>query len=204
MNRKKIPTYVGIFLLTWALFFLLNYLLLKNTAGGEGATADSSVAVDSLDPLRLTWDISGQSLPPEQELTRIEERHREQKQELQGIVDSLLARETTPLKEDVKQAKEDMESTKKQVSEMEELLATISSQADSIDMVKAKRLSRMLEGMKSDKAAAILTQLSSRVNAELLLKMRQRNAAKILAELPQERAAEVARLLSEAYARSSI
>ncbi|MDP8207012.1 MAG: hypothetical protein P9L92_10145 [Candidatus Electryonea clarkiae] len=204
MDKKNIPTYVGVFLVAWVVLFLLNYMYLKKTVVWEEDELVDSTLVEEEDGLRLTWDISGESLPPDEKLTQLEEQHIRQQEETRALVDSVVKQETVPLQEEMEKTKQELEAAKEDVNELEDILTALSTQADSLDMVKAKRLSKILEGMKPQKAASILSRLHSSVNAEILMKMRQKQAAKILSELPQSRAAEIARFLSEAYTRSTI
>lgn len=204
MDKSKTTTYIGIFVVGYVVFFIANFIYLKATVKWpEPEVIEDSLEVDEepLDELNLTWDISGKSGPPRD---RAKDIKKEQAKRTLAVVDSVVTKETIPLKETIKEQKQEIVQQEQKIDDLEAFLAKISSTSDSIDQAKAKRLTRMLQAMKPGNAAKIMIRLNNQANAELLLKMPQKKAAKIMAALPNERAAEIARYLSKAYARSSI
>ncbi len=202
MGKNKLTMYIGIFLVVWIVIFIADYMFLKSTVEWPEEEPEEEIAViDEEDRLGLLKDIS--YVPPVEVEDTIPDLEQVQKAQIQALVDSLVNRETEPLRDEIDRARKELKETREQIDELEELLKTISSQEDSIDVARARRLSKMLESMKPDQAANILAKLSSPVNVELLMRMRQKTAAKILSELPQSRAEEIARHLSRAYGDNS-
>lgn len=207
---------IGIFMVSWLICFVGNYVILKSSTPPVEET-ENPIQEESSTPtdvLNLTWNLSK---PPGQvteqptliatlgaDSIREKVAKPSQEKDVISIVDSLISEETDPLKEEVAKLKQDLNDAKEQVDQLENLLALVSGEQDSLDQAQAKRLSKMLEGMKPKAAAIILTRLNSKTNAKLLMLMRQKSAAKILAELPEDRAAAIAKYLSKGYAESSI
>lgn len=210
MNRKQQQALFGLFFGGFAAFFVVNWIYLKATVSWPEVPTDSlqmqQQYPEGYDELHLTWDISGKEGPPK-EISQYEKEQKERERgrsEALSIADSVAEQTTLPVKEEVAETQDRLEMTQDHVNELENLLAILATQADSIDQEHARRLSKIVEMMKPADAAAVLNRLNNRTNAELLLSMKQRQAAKILAAMPRDRAAEVARYLSRAYARSSI
>ncbi len=202
--KKKLPLIIVGFIISYAVMFLVNFMILKKTVTwSEEDIADSLAIVSQSDSLDLTWDLGGKKGPSDK-TDSAEQRETEKQLAIKSMMDSVVTAETTPIKSQLDETDKKLAEAQKDVDTLEELLATLASTQDSIDVAKAKRLSKMLEAMKAKQAAAILSRLEYEVNAELLMTMKQKSAAKILAELPRERAAAIARFMSESFARSSI
>jgi len=209
---------VIIFIVSWVICFIGNYMILKSTAPkvkpveGEAEvvpqppkTIDDLQLTSSLVPLseRQGFGLMGEA--GEKEEAQSTEKVKQQVSEsVRVIVDSMVAVKTDPLANQVTELDKELKNAQDQVIQLEELLVLVSGESDSIDQVQAKKLSKMLEGMKPKQAAVILTRLESKTNAKLLLMMNQKNAAKILSELPEENAAAIAKYLSDGFAKSSI
>ena len=113
MDKKNIPTYVGVFLVAWVVLFLLNYMYLKKTVVWEEDELVDSTLVEEEDGLRLTWDISGESLPPDEKLTQLEEQHIRQQEETRALVDSVVNRKQFHFKRKWKRQSRSLRQPKK-------------------------------------------------------------------------------------------
>ncbi len=213
---------IGAFVLGWVLSLGGALIFLKPEL--DQSFVDSLAMVDSLEQaarergLDLTLDLSGAQpvrtggpfMMPSGDGTEDAAPTAEIDGQVSGqdatlaLMDSVTAARTEPLQTEVEQVRELAEQADERAGELENLLAMLSADADSIDQANAKRLAKIIESMRPDDAAAVMNGLGSRTSARLLISMRQRSAAKILSSMPRERAAEVARYLSQAYEKSSI
>ncbi|HEB83581.1 MAG TPA: hypothetical protein ENI92_01130, partial [Bacteroidetes bacterium] len=99
MDKEKMPVIVGIFVVGYIIFFIANFILLKATVKWpEQPPADTLQQEEPSEELSLTWDISGKTGPPK-ELEK--EFQRKQREQTLSIVDSIVTKETQPLKQQV-------------------------------------------------------------------------------------------------------
>jgi flagellar motility protein MotE (MotC chaperone) len=221
MSKMQMFILIGAFVLGWVLSIGGAMIFMKPEI--DQSFVDSLAMVDSLEQvarergLDLTLDISivqpdptggpfmmpGEGEAEDSTAVGIPDQLSPQDATL-ALMDSVTAARTEPLQAEVEQARELAEQAEARSGELENLLAMLSADADSIDQSNAKRLAKIIESMRPDDAAAVMNGLGSRTSARLLITMRQRSAAKILSSMPRERAAEVARYLSQAYEKSSI
>ncbi|GBE29699.1 MAG TPA: hypothetical protein ENH10_07550 [Bacteroidetes bacterium] len=217
MSKKQILILAGVFVLGYVISLGATFFMLKTDQGTD--LADSLAVIDSLEQaaresdLDLTLDISVAYLS-EQQLSLSEtdttlspaqaEVTRQDQARTIELADSIAATITEPMREEMQLAVDTAEQAEEKVASLEDLLAMVSADADSIDQANAKRLAKIIENMRPDDAAAVMNNLGSYTTARLLVTMRQRQAAKILAAMPSDTAAEVARYLSQAYQKSSI
>jgi cytoskeletal protein RodZ len=74
-------------------------------------------------------------------------------------------------------------------------------QSAATDGAEMSKLSKLLESMKPDEAAAIASQLTVDQIVQLVMKMKDRQAGKMLAALPVDQAAQVATKMSKSATR---